>query len=235
VTRTLFLLFVLTPLASAAPVPKATIKKLSDVYGTEVDPSSPCKCEMVGGDKLRVVVPNTHRPAETEHPNTVPPLVTKSVEGDFVVIVRVSHSYSKSAGKAEGAKKQTEVAAGIALLGEGSENVRFTFVHRQTKTGDKWVSGRYAQVMHRGGGSGSGSGGAKLDESPVFLRLTRKDESLKCETSADGTKWQPFSTLTAKGLGPLVNIGPVAFQSSDAEYAAEFDKYEIKPLTEEKK
>ena len=232
----LSLAVLLPALVIAAPVPKgASARKLSEVYGELTDSQSACECKMVKGDLLRVTVPTSAPVVEANHPNTAAPLVAKSIEGDFVATVRVSHAFSKTAGKAEGAKRDTAVAAGLALTVDGDRNAKFAFVHRQQKKDDKWVSNRYAQVMHRGGGSGSGSGGTTLEEKPVYLRLTRTGDMMKCETSVDGTKWQPFSTLNAKGFSPVVNIGPTAFQSTDAEYVAEFDQYEVKVVTEEKK
>jgi regulation of enolase protein 1 (concanavalin A-like superfamily) len=233
--RTLLVALFIPAVALAAPVPKAAnAKKLSVTFGEPVNPDSTCKYEPAGKDGLRIVVPTTHPIEEVDHGKTVRPHMIRKVEGDFVLTVRIQHTFSKDAGKAEAAKQKTMVAAGIGFTDADDAKNTFSVCHMNTKSGDKWTTGRLMQIMHRGGGSGSGSGGDPLDK-PVYLRVTRKGEEIKSEFSGDGKKWQNFSTMKMNTLGPAVNIGPVACQSTDAEYSVEFTEYDIKPLAEEKK
>jgi regulation of enolase protein 1 (concanavalin A-like superfamily) len=234
--RTLLVALLLPAVALAAPVPKAVGgKKLSETFGEPVNPDSTCQYEPAGNGGLRIVVPTTHPVHEVDHGKTVRPHLTRKVEGDFVLTVRIQHTFNKEAGKAEAAKQKTMVAAGIGFLDADDARNTFSVCHMNTKSGDKWSTGRLMQIMHRGGGSGSGSGGVNVDDKPTHLRVTRKGEEIRSEFSADGKKWQNFSTMKMTTLGAAVNIGPVACQSTDAEYSVEFTEYEIKPLTEEKK
>ncbi len=234
--RTLLVVLLLPAVALAAPVPKAAnAKKLSETFGEQVNPDSTCKYEPAGKDGLRIVVPTTHPVHEVDHGKTVRPHMVRKVEGDFVLTVRIQHTFKPEAGKAEAAKQKTMVAAGIGFIDADDAKNTFSVCNMITKTGDKWTTGRLMQVMHRNGGSGSGSGGQDAADKPTYLRVTRKGEEIKSEFSADGKKWQNFSNMKMTTLGAAVNVGPVACQSTDAEYSVEFTEYEIKPLTEEKK
>lgn len=234
--RTLIVALLLPTIALAAPVPKAAnAKKLSETFGEQVNPDSTCKYEPAGKDGLRIVVPTTHPIEEVDHGKTVRPHLTRKVEGDFVLTVRIQHTFNQAAGKAEAAKQKTMVSAGIGFIDADDGKNTFSVCHMNTKSGEKWTTGRLMQIMHRGGGSGSGSGGQDAVDKPTYLRVTRKGEEIKSEFSADGKKWQNFSTMKINTLGSAVNVGPVACQSTDAEYSVEFTEYDIKPLTEEKK
>lgn len=234
--RTLLVALLFPVMVVAAPVPKAAGgKKLSETFGEQVNPDSTCKYEPAGKDGLRIVVPTTHPIEEVDHGKTVRPHMVRKVEGDFVLTVRIQHTFNKEAGKAENAKTKTMVAAGIGFIDADDARNTFSVCHMNTKSGDKWSTGQLMQIMHRGGGSGSGSGGQPAAGKPAYLRVTRKGEEVKSEFSGDGKKWQNFSTMKMNTLGPAVNIGPVACQSTDAEYSAEFTEYDIKPLIEEPK
>ena len=234
--RTLLVALLVPVVALAAPVPKAAGgKKLSETFGEQVNPDSTCKYEPAGNGGLRIVVPTTHPIEEVDHGKTVRPHMVRKVEGDFVLTVRIQHTFNKEAGKAENAKTKTMVAAGIGFIDADDGKNTFSVCHMNTKSGDKWSTGQLMQIMHRGGGSGSGSGGQNSSDKPAYLRVTRKGEEIKSEFSPDGKKWQAFTTMKMTTLGPAVNVGPVACQSTDAEYSVEFTEYEIKPLAEEKK
>lgn len=234
--RTLFVALLLPAVALAAPVPKAAnAKKLSETFGEQVNPDSTCKYEPAGKDGLRIVVPTTHPTEEVDHGKTVRPHMIRKVEGDFVLTVRIQHTFKPEAGKAETARAKTMVAAGVGFIDADDAKNTFSVCHMNTKSGEKWNTGQLMQIMHRGGGSGSGSSGQAAADKPAYLRVTRKGEEIKSEFSADGKKWQAFSTMKMTTLGSAVNIGPVACQSTDAEYSVEFTEYDIKPLTEEKK
>jgi hypothetical protein len=225
----------LSPFADCAPVPKESAKKLKDVYGEVADPDSKCKCEMTRDGELRVVVPKDAPPLELDHGSRTLPLVTKTVEGDFEVTVRVAHAPPTDAGRAEGAKQQATVSAGIALYAEGDPKTNITFVHKHAHGGGKWTSGLGMQCNYGGGSSGSGRGSPNLEDKPVYLRLTRRGGTITTETSTDGKKWSLFVNHKAGRIGEAVVVGPVAFQNTTGEYEAVFDRYEVKPLTEEKK
>lgn len=228
-------LLALVPLALlvAAPVPKPVAKKLQEVYGEIAD--SGCQCELTKEGALQIVVPKGGRAVELTHDSRTPPLTTKTVTGDFELTVRVSHQPPKDADRAEGARQQATVSAGVALYAEGDPKTNATFVHKHSRNGDKWTSGLAMQSNHSNGSSGSGRASANLEDKPLFLRLTRRGDTLTSETSTDGKKWTRFSNHKSAQLGETVVIGPVAFHNTTADYEAVFDQYELKPLKEEKK
>jgi hypothetical protein len=226
----------IAPLLLAAPVPKVDpTRRLIETFGEIVDPMSDVKCDMTKAGVLRVTVPKEVRPVELNHAVAGSPVTTKTVEGDFVLTVRVSHTPPNKAEKVDGAKQQATVSAGIAVYSEGDPKTNLTLVHKHTKTGDKWVSGLAMQTNYKQGSTGSGRGGTTLEDKPLYLRLTRKGEVCVAETSADGKKWVQFTRHPADKLGPVVVVGPTVFRNTDADHTAEFDEYEIKSLTEEKK
>lgn len=223
-------------LAVAAPVPKPAAKKLGEVYGDVVDADTACTFDLTKDGGLRVGVPKTHPAQDVEHGKTVRPLLTRKVEGDFVLTTRIKQTYDPAAGMAETAKRGAAVAAGVALTGDDNPKLSMTLVHTLTRNGDKWDAGRFMQVKFpNGGGSGSGSSGGVTDGQTTFMRLTRTGQELKAEYSGDGKKWFLFAKHKVDDLGEVLHVGPVAFQSTTADAEAEFDQYEIKPLTGEKK
>jgi hypothetical protein len=228
---------VLLALAVAAPVPKApSPKKLVEVYGEVMDPDSKCKCELTKDGGLRVVVPKDLSPVDADHGKTVPPLLVRKVEGDFVLTARIKQSYDPAAEMAEGAKRGAAVSAGVAFVGNDDPKPCMTLVHTLTRKADAWEPSRFMQVMFpNGGGSGSGQGGGVTDGKTTYLRLTRTGHDLKAEYSGDGKKYFLFATHKVDGLGDVLKVGPVAFHSTTGDFEAEFDQYEIKPLKAEEK
>lgn len=224
-------------LAVAAPVPKPAAKPLLEVYGEIADPDSKCKCELTKAGGLRVTVSKEHPATEAVHGETVvPPMLRRKVEGDFVLTTRITLSYDPAAGMADGAKRGAAVAGGVAFTADDDPKAGLTLVHTLKKNGDKWDIGRFMQVrLPTGGGSGSGQADGVPDGKTTFMRLTRTGHELKAEYSGDGKKYFLFAKHKVDGLGDVLMVGPVAFQSTTADFEAVFDQYEIKSLTEEKK
>jgi len=230
--RTLFALLLLPAFAFAAPVPKTTaVKKIEDVFGTPVEMSG-VTCEMTKKDELKATVGKDAAAPANE--SKVHALATRVVEGDFELTVRVTHSPPSGADLATGNGAAT-VFAGIALFSESSPKYTLTLLHKHLKQGDTWKTGLSMNSQHPRGGSGTGRGNVKLEEQPVYLRLTRKGDDFTSQTSTDGKKWQGFGTHKVQGFGGAVVVGPVATHNTNQEYTVTFDEYVIKPLTEEKK
>ena len=228
--RALLALLLLPTLALSAPVPKPQPKKIEDVFGTPFELHG-VTCEMTRKDELKATVGKDAAVAANEGKGR--PLATRVVEGDFELTVRVTHSPPDKADLAAGNGLPT-VFAGIALFAENSPKHTLTLLHKHLKQGDTWKSGLSMNTQHPQGGSGTGRGNVKLEEQPVYLRLTRKGDDFTSQTSADGTKWQGFGTHKTSGFGAVV-VGPVATHNTTAEYAVTFDEYVIRPLTEERK
>lgn len=227
--RTLFALLLLPAIVVAAPVPKTGGKKIEDVFGTPFEMNG-VTCEMTRKDELKATV---GKEAAAANERTVRPLATRTVEGDFELTVRVTHSPPAAADLAAGNGMPT-VFAGIGLFAENSPKHTLTLLHKHLKQGDTWKTGLSMNSQHPRGGSGTGRQNAKLEEQPVYLRLTRQGDTFTSQTSTDGVKWQGFGTHKVQGFGPVV-VGPVATHNTTSEYAVTFDEYVIRPLTEEKK
>lgn len=226
--RTLFVLLLAPLLAIAAPVPKPPGKKVEDVFG-QVAEVSGVTCEMTKWEELRVAVSKeTIVSPNQEH--QIRPLVTRTVEGDFTLTVRVSHPPSKAADLAAVGAGAPTLSAGIALYADGNPKQTLTLLHKHTKSGDTWKSSLSMSSRHDKGGSGTGRQAQGLEDKPYYLRLTRKGDDFKSETSTDGKKWQGFGTHKVSGFGAVV-VGPVAVHNTTADYDAVFDEYKIEPLT----
>lgn len=235
--RTLFALLLLPAVALAAPVPKPPGKKIEDVFG-QVAEVSGVTCEMTKAEELRVGVSKEFT-VSTSQEHLIRPLVSKTVEGDFVMTVRVAHPPSRVADLAAVGPGVPTLSAGIALYADGNPKQMLTLLHKHTKSGDTWKSSLGMNSRHDRGGSGTGRQSKGLEDKPLYMRLTRKGDEFKSETSADGTKWMGFGTHKVAGFGAVV-VGPVALHNTTADYDAVFDEYKLevaatKEAKEEKK
>ena len=108
----------------------------------------------------------------------------------------------------------------MGLYAENSPKHTLTFLHTHSRQGDTWKSGLSMNSQHPQGGSGTGRANVKLEDQPLYLRLTRTGNEFKSETSTDGKKWQGFGTHKVQGFGPVV-VGPdlthLAFEVDDME------------------
>lgn len=232
-TRTLLALLFIPALVFAAPVPKPPAKKLEDVYGTPGEFPG-VTLEMTRKGELNATLAKEAAAGDRGHQNSLRPFTTRTVEGDFELTVRVTHAPPAAADLAAGNGNPT-VYAGIALFADGNPKHTGNLLHKHVKVGDTWKSGLSMDTQHKNGGSGTGRQNNKLEDQPIYLRLTRKGDEFKSETSADGKKWQGFGTHKAQGFGGSVVVGPAATHNTTAGYEVTFDEYALKPLAEEKK
>lgn len=229
----LFALLLLTAYAVAAPVPKlGGVKKIEDVYGPSVEIPG-VTLQMTRRDELKASIGKDAATADLSTTNTVRPLATRTVVGDFELMVRVTHSPPEKADLAVGTGTPT-VHAGIGLFAEGNPKHALNLLHKHTKQGDSWRTGLSMNSRHKNGGSGTGRQNAKLDEQPIYLRLTRTGDEFKSETSTDGKKWQGFGTHKVQGFGGSVVVGPYASHNTTAGYDVTFDEYVLKTPDEKK-
>jgi hypothetical protein len=229
--RTLVALFLFPVLAFAAPVPKAQPKKIEDVFGTPSDVRG-VSCEMTRGGELKATVGKEAAKAGTDA-NLIP-LATRTVAGDFELVVRITHAPPSGADVSVG-NGAAAVFAGLALFAENNPKHTLNLLHKHTKSGDTWKSGLNMNTRHENGGSGTGRQMQKLEDQSTYLRLTRTGDEFKSETSTDGKKWQRFGTHKVSGFGGAVVVGPYASHNTNGEYEVTFDEYVIKSPGEEKK
>ena len=223
-------------LAVAAPVPKEKVKTLGD-FGEVTDARGECSLELKPAGVVRVAVPKEEPPFVLEHQKLPPVLTRKAIEGDFVLTVRVTHTPPSEAGNAkENRFNLVATSAGVAVVGEGGGKESVVLVHRHVKKqSDGWVSGVSHFTNHSKGSTGKVEAGAELVTEPVWLRLTRRGETVVSEASADGKKWAEVVSHPTLGLGTKLTVGLIAYQSTDSDYQATFDEFKIEPLTEDKK
>ena len=232
--RTLSVVALVPLLAVAAPVPKAS-PKLADLYGEPTDAKGDCTLEMGKRGVLTVTVPISHRAVDVRETDPLPPLAAKLVDGDFVATVRVAHSLPIAPGTAFPRRKlppAPTVAAGLVAFAEGSKSYGvMATVCRDWSKAEWGTTCLFLDATPTVGGmSGVHPPGVKPDH-PLYLRVSRRGEKVTQAWSADGEKWE--TKRTCELAGPVL-VGPVAFQSTDKEFAATFDQYELKELPKEK-
>ncbi len=84
----------------------------------------------------------------------------------------------------------------------------------------------------------AGSQGARTDlkgDSPLWLRLTRRGETVKGEWSEDGKEWVRIYDTTLPNLPSSVVFGPLVAKQVAVEVTATLDEYEIELLPQNPK
>jgi len=223
------LLSLFAAVALSAPVPKVT-PKMEDVYGTPVEASG-VTCEMARKGELRVGV-SKDLTVGNDQENHLRPLVSKTVEGDFTLTFRVSHTPTKDA-EAVG-KGETVVSAGVAVASDTDASRSLVVLQRHVKSRDAWKTEEWVSGRHPKGGGGSTLYHDKLEDGPVYFRLTRRGDVFTAWSSDDGRNWSTRGAFTLPGFG-AVKVGPVVAHTTNTDHEAVFGEYEIKPFTEEKK
>jgi len=209
--RTLLALVLLPLLATAAPVPKPSAKKLADVYGEVDETHKECSFDMARGGALTIGVPAGHS-GRTMGNDFPVPLVGKVVEGDFVLTTRIAVSLPKNPSpQREG--RAIKVTAGVGLAPADAKigavaGGRFTF-HKGEWEGDLHAhfeepdhehtlgdpngcqpgAALMARITRRGKGTGRipHGGGKKINEGSLpYKRLVRwiaEGANLRTETA----------------------------------------------------
>ena len=224
----LFALPLLPLLAVAAPVPKAMVPKIEDVFGEIADKKSECKFEMGKGGALTITVPKGAVGSEK-------PLVSKEVEGDFILTTRVKLEYPADASGGNG-KKPPAVSVGLGFTSQDDTKLHSQLFWTVTSTPKAGWEGTiiFASNTRKGGGIYAPKLCSK--EGSLYLRLTRQGASVVGEVSEDGVGWKVFSgAFGHRAMADRLTVGPVAFGTIDKEFTATFDEYEIKPLPKDEK
>lgn len=216
--------------ALAAPVPKPPPKKIEDVFGTPAEGNG-VTLEMTRRDELKVTEGKEAATAVNSQAKTRP-LTTKTVEGDFELTVRIAHAPPADKELAVTGPGIPTLSAGIALFSRDNPKCSLTLFHKHTMPGG-WKSQLSMSSQHERGGSGTSRQAQKLEDQPLYLRLTRQGDEFRSETSGDGKTWQRFGTHKVQGFGPVV-VGPAAVHNTSGAYEVTFDEYQIKSLTEGK-
>jgi len=228
--RTLLALVLLPLLATAAPVPKPSAKKLADVYGEVDETHKECSFDMARGGALTIGVPAGHS-GRTMGNDFPVPLVGKVVEGDFVLTTRIAVSLPKNPSpQREG--RAIKVTAGVGLAPADAKigavaGGRFTF-HKGEWEGDLHAHFEEPDHEHTLGDPNGCQPGAAL-----MARITRRGKEVRVECRSGPDEWKELGVIEGLGSGSLT-VGPLVFHSTDAEISVTFEEYEITPLKAEK-
>jgi len=236
VTRAVALLLFACGLAFAAPVPKAA-PTVESVYG-KVVPSEHATCELTKSGALRITVDKSQTKSKVSFAD---PQVSRTVEGDFQLTVRVHHP--PSGGVRVGGVKEgiATVVAGVCVAAADDPKSRFWLTQTHIDTGgelspkDQWVTHRGLSVSSSKLGSGTNWVSPKLHDQPLYLRVRRAGNEFRFETSGDAKEWYSFTAQKPKAFDTKVVIGFLAQHNTDADAAAEFDQLDLQPLKKDEK
>jgi hypothetical protein len=239
-TRAVPLLLVpLVAVALAAPVPKQTeAQKIEAKFGKIVDPKGDSTFAL-DGDKLSITLPagegrgfryennlETPNDLSTYKRIDITPRIEFEQKGNFVLTVRVHSPLSE---KAEPISKGTK-----AVLGGG---------FRFTPKDQRWYRFGIMQMLDRGkmhtgfpldnpgtltnSDSGSKFGFEGFEGETVWLRVTRKGETVTREASTDGKEWKEFKSTACEIADETITISLYALHHSDTKHTVTFDEFRI--------
>lgn len=196
---------------SAAPAPvyrHRPAKLWFDGWDEPIDKVGGCKFAR-DGEKLTITAPGS---------NSEPVLLLREVEGDFVLVLRVSGDFHP---RGEG-----HFRAGVALVFGGSRSG----MDRVTESKAGTVSGGFrAELSGNGKHMNSASGCNGKDMGNVsYLRVSRKGNELILEAKEAGGEWttmnRGFTTLT---LPKKIKVGVSAEATAPGPFRVEFDQFEL--------
>lgn len=206
----------LLAVALAASAPAQTTAKFPG-WGDPVDPGKDCKIRLEG--KALVV----EAPAGTHLLQPFPgkqnaPRVLRDIEGNFVAALKVSGDF-----RGESASPETVQSAGL-LLWQDERN----FVRLERRTGkdgevlaiDYWKDGQPQDA----------SPGVPAKGESTWVRLTRRMDKLKAETSADGKTWTDLKALGSVRLSSRLNLGVLVTNATDKPAVARFEEFQVKGI-----
>ncbi|QEL20778.1 DUF1349 domain-containing protein [Limnoglobus roseus] len=236
-SRGLLALLILSASVPAAPLPKAAPKKFEN-FGTVAEVKG-VKCESARPGELRVSL-SADAASDTKEHGEVRPNFTRTVEGDFVLTVRITHTPPDDKNPAAVENGETIAAAGIALCKPDGKRGSLVVLNRLSKGRDGWdtyfkLSALYETTKARGS-IGALSSHHTFANAPVYLRLTRRGDKFTATQSDDGKEWAPVfeEPHEVPGLGPVA-IGPVAVHNTNTAYDVTFDEYTLTTPPEKKK
>jgi len=221
--RAFSVLFVLPVLALAAPVPKERPnERMLREFGTVVDPDKDTSFAL-DGSKLKISVP------AGEH-NFVPgkglanaPRITRSVEGDFVALVRI-RMYDGPVADGGG---RLLAQAGM-FVGSDEQNFAFHARSLEVQQGGLRRNGRHGGWINGNANGGGSSGGGHFDPEAVYFRIKRIGNKLlfAAVPDANAGNWHEFGGPTVN-LPEKVTFGLFVTNSTKQAFTVEFDELSI--------
>ncbi|QEL20019.1 hypothetical protein [Limnoglobus roseus] len=228
------LLLVACPLLTlAAPAPKDALA----AWGKAIDPAKDCKFD-VTGTKLKISVPGGKEPHDLSAELNAPmhaPRVMKEVEGDFQMDVTVG-AFEVPAG-AEGGTERNVAFFGAGFLAWQDEKNYVRLERAMFRRGDEQPPCYISFELRRNSEFvkyGTPSDGNLDPKKGATLRLKRKGNTFSAAvTEDDGKTWNELKSLDVE-FDKKLQAGVIAVNTAKADFAPEFDKYNLGELKEEK-
>jgi hypothetical protein len=202
--------------AAPAPLPRRGRETGPWVAGWDrpIDPQGGCRFVRAGG-RLTVTVPGPGLRFRLEEDGPKAPRLTRDVEGDFVLTVRVSGELVPAG--------QGRRTAGLFLRsGECGALIRLLGRRQGQATSLDWRAQSWSPRQRTG----------FLDDEPLsgpqWLRLSRKGPTLRLWHSDDGERWTPDDLPTDQlGLARRVKVGVFVHAEAEGAFGVTFDRLEF--------
>lgn len=240
--RAAFVLLLLPPLLSAAPVPKADSReKIEKRFGKIVDPKGDCKFGL-SGDALTLTLPANEVRDIVKGVDTAP-RVEREVTGDFVLTVTISAPLDAKAKVAKAMAGEDGVypfvGGGVQFRGK-KENGWFT--HGLSRWNDGELKsglppGSPFAVVPKKYGSFDHCGHEELtrkNPEAVTLKFTRREENLSVDCYLDGNRLAGDIRHQGVTRDETLTVALFAQHGSDREHAVTFSEISLEPLKEKK-
>ncbi|MFO0956515.1 MAG: DUF1349 domain-containing protein [Isosphaeraceae bacterium] len=186
-------------------------------WGDPVDPGNDCKIQLEDKALVFQVPAGTHvlKPFP-EKQNA--PRVLRDIEGNFVATLKISGDF-----RGETANPEAAQSAGL-LLWQDEKN----FVRLERRTGkdgevlaiDYWKDGQPQEATP----------GTPWKGNSAWIRLTRRMDKLKAETSEDGKTWADLKNLGSVRLSSRLNLGTLVTNTAPKPANARFEEFQVKAI-----
>lgn len=151
-------------------------------WGDLVDPVGDCPVDILP-DGIELTIPAGIHQLNPTMETVNAPRVWQSVEGDFLFEVRVKDFPRPE--KDSGANgNRSYVAAGVVLWQDENNFLRWTRSASAEKNAVYLSCEQFENGKHVGGGY------FRMKDEPIWLRLERRENTLRMSASDDGKKWQ---------------------------------------------
>ncbi len=193
-------------------------------WGMVIDPDGDVQIKP-SSRSLLVEIPGTLHDLVADIGKFNSPRIVRSVEGDFVSIVRIDGTFTPG-GKSTKARTLPLNAGGL-LLWKDSDN--YIFLNRMaTLVGDNKINSIIAFEEREAGHRGAMHNLGGLPNAPVFLRLERKGGRITGAFSGDGVNWEPLKPMDTSWTNGPVKVGLVAINTSTEPTTIKYENYSLK-------
>ncbi len=194
-----------------------------DGWDKPIDPDKDCKFRRQRGG-LTIAVPGKDHGLAFERGRMNAPRLLRTVEGDFLIQVRVSGALTPS-DLSSAPSRVPFLGAGLVLMASEKTYVRLeraafrrdmvsTYANWELRRDGDWVLAGDASVC-------------PLKGEAAYLRLERKGDSLLASVSEDGKEWKQLPALELK-LPAKLKLGVTANSTCTEPFSPHFDRFELR-------